>query len=249
MDREEKARVARENGAKSKGPVTPEGKEHSRRNRITHGQRATALKLLVPPHSACLANEDRQAFYNLFDKLTAKFRPADDTELALVRELAEFQWKNTRNKQMEAALFNRELVRQGTRIVPTLPELRDLEISLAAQEALTGNKTVAELRRDTQTNLRAIAALERRLAHLQAKWPAAEPVPPTPEAERKLHLVRPEPVDVRTDAEAPQTEENTAEELHVNGPVTPKVVELYKSIFHPSHLELVGHEPLEPEAA
>ena len=249
MDREQKAQVARENGAKSKGPVTPEGKEHSRRNRITHGQRATALKLLVPPHSACLANEDRQAFYNLFDKLTAKFRPADDTELALVREIAEFQWKNTRNKQMEAALFNRELVRQGTRIQPSLPELRDLEISLAAQEALTGNKTVAELRRDTQTNLRAVAALQRRLAHLQAQWPGAEVVPPTPEEDRKLPLVRPEPADVRTDAESPQPPENTAKEFHVNGPVTAKVVELYSSIFHPSHLELVGHEPLDPEAA
>ena len=186
MDREQKAQIDRENGAKSKGAVTLECKEHS-------GRRATALKLLVPPPSVCLANEDRQAFYHLFDKLTAKFRPADDTELALVREIAEFQWKNTRNKRMEAALFNRELVRQGTRIQPSFPELRDLEVSLAAQEALTGNKTVAELRRDTQTNLRALASLERRLAHLQANWPAAEVVPPTPPEARKIHLVLSEP--------------------------------------------------------
>ena len=78
MDREQKAQIDRENGAKSKGAVTLQCKEHS-------GRRATALKLLVPPPSVCLANEDRQAFCHLFDKLTAKFRPADDTELALVR--------------------------------------------------------------------------------------------------------------------------------------------------------------------
>ena len=47
-----KAEIARENGAKSKGPTTEEGKEKCARNAITHGERAQALKLIVPPHSA-----------------------------------------------------------------------------------------------------------------------------------------------------------------------------------------------------
>ena len=98
ISKERKAEIARENGAKSQGPTSEEGKEKCARNAITHGERAQALKLMVPPHSACLANEDRQAFYKMYDNLTAKYRPADETEQQLVREIADFQWKSLRNK-------------------------------------------------------------------------------------------------------------------------------------------------------
>jgi hypothetical protein len=246
---EQKAQIARENGAKSKGPVTEEGKEHSKRNAITHGHRATVLKLIVPPHSACLANEDRQAFYKLFDMLTAKYRPADETELTIIREIAEFQWKINRNKQLEAALYNRELMRQATRTPGSLPELRDLEISIAAQEALTGNRTIAELRKDTQTGLRAISHLQRRLAQLQKTWPGADPVPPTPAEERQLHLVQPDDDD-RTNPEVSANPTESTKTFDVNGPVTPSVVKLYTDIFHPKTLELVSRQPIpEPKAA
>jgi hypothetical protein len=234
---ERKSQIARENGAKSKGPATPEGKEKCARNAITHGERAQALKLLVPPHSACLANEDRQAFYKLFDNLIAKYRPADDTEMQVVREIADFQWKSTRNKQIESALFNRELMRQATRIPGSLPELRDLEISLAAHEALTANRTIAELRKDTQLCLRAISHLQRRLLQLQKSWPAAAPVPPAPEI-NEIH------------EQTNSNIENTAQTLDITGPVTPSVIHLYREIFHKNELELVGRQPLpEPKAA
>ncbi len=48
--------------------------EEKARIAISHDRRAQALKLIIPPHSACLANEDRQAFYKLFDSPTAKAR-------------------------------------------------------------------------------------------------------------------------------------------------------------------------------
>jgi hypothetical protein len=237
ISKERKAEIARENGAKSKGPLTEETKQKSARNAITHGERAKLLKLVVPPHSACLANEERQGFYKLYDHLMAKYRPSDETEQGIVREIADFQWKSHRNKQMETAIFNRELMRQATRTPGTLPELRDLEISVAAQEALTGNKTIAELRKDTQLCLRAINQLQRRLKDLQKTWPAAAPVPPAPEKDE---------LDERTD----ENMQNTAPKYDINGPVTPNVVNLYRDIFHKNELELVGHDLTEePEAA
>ena len=228
ITKERKAQIARENGAKSKGPTTATGKETCARNAITHGERAQALKLIVPPHSACLANEDRQAFYKMFDNLRAKYRPDDDTEQALVREIADFQWKSIRNKQTESAIFNRELMRQATRTPGSIPELRDLEISLAAQEALTGNKTIAELRKDTQLCIRSIAQLQRRLKDLQKTWPAASPVPPPAEKDDLYEQTNP-------------NSENTAQTYDINGPATPNTVNLYREIFRKIDVELVSH--------
>ena len=233
ISKERKAQIARENGAKSHGPTTATGKETCARNAITHGERAQALKLIVPPHSACLANEDRQAFYKMFDNLRAKFRPADETEQALVREIADFQWKSMRNKQTESALFNRELMRQATRTPGSIPELRDLEISLAAQEALTGNKTIAEMRKDTQTCLRSITQLQRRLKELQKTWPAADPVPPPAEKDDLNEQTNP-------------NSENTAKTYDINGPATPNVVNLYRDIFRKNDVDLVSHQPVSP---
>ena len=228
---EERARIARENGAKSRGPVTEEGKAKVSRNAITHGQRAEALKLIVPPHSACLANEDRQAFYRLFDTLVSKYRPADETELLLVREMAENHWQITRNKQMESALYNRELIRQAHKIQPSAPELRDLEIALAAQEALTGNKTVAELRRHSQTCGRTLSRLQRRYIELRKHF---EPAP---------EQTQPHPSEAAENTEKPQ------KVYAINGPVTPAVRRLYESVFDTVSPEFVSHElPEDPDA-
>jgi len=250
LTKEQKAQIARENGAKSKGPVTPEGKEHSRRNAITHGERAATLKLIIPPHSACLANEARQAFYTMLDQLIAKYRPADETEMQIVREIADYHWKSTRNKQMESAIFNRELIRQAHTIQPSIPELRDLEISVAAQEALTGNRTIAELRKDTQICLRAVSVLQRRLRDLQKHWPPAAPVPPAPEQNDVPEDDYPE---TEAETQAPETSKRTnpsSPTFHVTGPVTPDVINLYRGIFHKDSVHLVGHEPLpDPKGA
>ena len=252
MTKERKAEIARINGAKSKGPITDAGKDQSKRNAITHGQRATALKLLVPPHSACLANEDRQAFYKLYDILTAKYRPSDDAELLLTREIADFQWKLTRNKQVESAIFNRELLRQAARVIPSMPELRDLEITVAAHEALTGNRTIFELRKDTQLCLRSLNQLQRRLLQLQKNWPASNPLPPTTEQDRQANTIDDEDnkgTNQPTETDPPQPTVNTNKSFDVTGPVTENVVKLYTEIFHPKSLELVGHEPIPTDKA
>ena len=60
MTREDKTRIARENGAKSRGPITPEGKAQSRLNSIKTGENAEVLAQFVPPNSGILCHEDRK---------------------------------------------------------------------------------------------------------------------------------------------------------------------------------------------
>jgi hypothetical protein len=74
---EEKARIARENGAKSRGPKTEAGKAQSRLNSIKTGENAEILAQFVPPNSGVLCHEDRKKFYALINQLTQIFLPVN----------------------------------------------------------------------------------------------------------------------------------------------------------------------------
>ena len=71
MTREERARIARENGAKSHGPKTDAGKQKSARNALKDGARADKFAHFVPPHEVVVCNEDRNLYMQLVDDLVA----------------------------------------------------------------------------------------------------------------------------------------------------------------------------------
>ncbi|MCE5306511.1 MAG: hypothetical protein LLG20_02615 [Acidobacteriales bacterium] len=79
--------AARRNGARSRGPETPEGKARSAMNGFKHGRYA---KL------ACvLRGENKDAFHDLLQSLIRRFQPVDEAELNLVRSLASIDWRLT----------------------------------------------------------------------------------------------------------------------------------------------------------
>ena len=77
MTKEDKARIARENGAKSRGPKTEAGKAQSRLNSIKTGENAQTLAQFVPPNSGILCQKDRKKFYALIHQLTHIYLPAN----------------------------------------------------------------------------------------------------------------------------------------------------------------------------
>jgi hypothetical protein len=119
---------------------------------------------------------------------------------------------------------------------------------MAAQEALTGNKTIAALRRDSVRCLRAIALLQRRLKELQKTWPQAAPIPEAPERTQPDPPERTEPqteAEAEADEAAERTHQNTqkpARIFNINGPVTENVVNLYRNIFGEENAEFVSHD-------
>ena len=89
--------ASRQNGARSHGPATPEGKARSALNGTRHGLRGSTFALLP--------DEDPAAWAALLDGYLARFRPADAAELACVERLAACDWREARLLRLETEML------------------------------------------------------------------------------------------------------------------------------------------------
>src|SRR5919202_6678301 len=85
--------ASRLNGARSSGPTTPEGKARSALNGTRHGLRGSTFSLLP--------DEDPAAWAAVLAGYLARFRPADEAELACVERLAACDWREGRLLRLE----------------------------------------------------------------------------------------------------------------------------------------------------
>ena len=90
--------ASRRNGARSKGPVTEEGKARASRNALKHG--LTAMEHLV------LEDEVPDDLEELIAHLTDETGAATEIETRLARRLAIAFWKSERAERIEVALFD-----------------------------------------------------------------------------------------------------------------------------------------------
>ena len=90
--------AARRNGARSRGPVTAEGKARSSRNALTHG--LAALEHFV------LEDEAPSELEELTTRLMAEVEPESEIEARLVKRMAIAFWKSERAERIEVALFD-----------------------------------------------------------------------------------------------------------------------------------------------
>jgi hypothetical protein len=92
-----RAAASRKNGAKSRGPKTPEGKARSARNALKHG--------LCAQRFVALGDEDLAAFDALEAALTAELAPQGTLQAVLVRRIVAATWRLERAERMEGELF------------------------------------------------------------------------------------------------------------------------------------------------
>ena len=88
--------ASRANGAKSRGPVTAEGKKRSSKNALKHGLASATI---------VLTTEDWPAYLR-------RFQPADDIELDLVEEMVAARWRQQRMWAIESAALDDEIEAQ-----------------------------------------------------------------------------------------------------------------------------------------
>jgi hypothetical protein len=96
-----RAEASRNNGAKSKGPKTAEGKARSAQNALKHGLRAERFVVV--------GDEDPQEFAALEAALLAELAPEGALQTLLAGRIARAAWRLQRADQIEAELFAHEM--------------------------------------------------------------------------------------------------------------------------------------------
>ena len=103
MTSELKSATSRANGAKSHGPITPEGKQISSQNALDHG--FTAKKIIV------LECENLGQFQKMMADYTVTYQPGSAVEEDLVSEMVACRWRMQRLRAIETALTDSEMDR------------------------------------------------------------------------------------------------------------------------------------------
>jgi len=91
---------ARANGARSKGPVTPEGKRASSRNARKHGLLASTI---------VIDDESKAGFDRLLASFTGELQPTTPAEVELVETITIARWRQMRVWALQTAAIDLEM--------------------------------------------------------------------------------------------------------------------------------------------
>jgi hypothetical protein len=120
MTSELKSATARANGAKSRGPKSPETRQKSSRNSLTHGFTAR--------HTMVLECEDSDEFLAMVADYVADYQPGSPVEENLVNEMAAARWRTMRLRMIEVAMLDSEINRPHLQTIrgrnPQTPAIR-----------------------------------------------------------------------------------------------------------------------------
>jgi hypothetical protein len=167
-----KSETARANGAKSRGPATPEGRAASSRNSLRHG--FTAQSVVLP-------NESQEDFQSLLDSYTHQFRPQGGVEMDLVQTMAAARWRLRRISTIETTLLNNEMTRRAKDCRRELNNPDDLaRLAWVFQKLADNGQSLALLMRYEGALNRSYDRAFKQLLLLQSAHPRPQPNEPTP---------------------------------------------------------------------
>jgi hypothetical protein len=139
MTRSEAARI---NGAKSRGPVTEEGRSRSSLNALKHGLAAARDKAFV------CQNESQQGWDSLYNDLIQRFEPQGQIELDLVAELAHARCRLRRCCTIETGVLDAEMDGQSSDLQTRYDQLDDeARLSLSFSSLAENKRTLDVLTR------------------------------------------------------------------------------------------------------
>jgi len=220
---ERRAKTARENGAKSQGPVTPEGKAKSAQNASKLEEYNQKIALFLKPGNV-LCNEDPDDYKTLCRELVEIYQPVNQLANSVVIQIAKARWQTDRLNHCLTAQWNLAIVDSANAPGTLAPELIEIETMARTMKSLyTAGAIAHRINRQIDQLEQRIARLERRLKFIHANFPTSASISVDP---------RPEPV-----GEKPQINEPIVYVTETN----PEVIKAYKQQF--PHCKIVVLPP------
>ncbi len=183
---EERARISRENGAKSHGPTTEAGKEKSSQNALKTGEYSTKL---FPPDPAVLLNEEPAEYDALVEELRSIYRPVNTLAMRIVADIATNRWQIIRLNRLIVAQWNMALIQESAKPTSHPSDVANLHFHVAATNQLMGaTAIVARLNREIGRLQQANARLERQIAFIHKNFNAVSPEQLKQQAEEGLEV-------------------------------------------------------------
>ncbi|MCC6540260.1 MAG: hypothetical protein IT162_22120 [Bryobacterales bacterium] len=134
--------AARANGARSQGPVTPEGTARSAANSTRHGLTAAGRTAAT----VCIFGETHEEFEELHAALIEEHNPATATEALLVEEMATARWRQQRIWNLESTTIDKHAGRVTPEVMAAYAEQATEPLIIAtAVEDLADNSNVLGL--------------------------------------------------------------------------------------------------------
>src|SRR6266481_279189 len=171
MPTDKQIQAARENGAKSKGPKTPEGKQRSSQNATQHGMLAETL---------VLQNENQAEFETLRAAYFDQYQPIGPTETHLVQQIIACEWRQHRSWAFETALFDDEMARMEPKLEKEYVVIDEATRAAHSWKSLSDSSNSLRLltRYEASLHRRYLRAIKT-LTELQTARKAAETEPKT----------------------------------------------------------------------
>ncbi|MCC6538580.1 MAG: hypothetical protein IT162_13575 [Bryobacterales bacterium] len=156
MTKDLRSITSAENGAKSEGPVTPEGKATVARNAEKHG-------LYTP--AVVLRHESQAAYDALRERYSQEFLPATQAESDLLDQLTTAAWRFRRFSALETAALDHAVIAQTHAVDSTYSTIDPETRAYLALDHLTfTNTTFTAITRAQAAQAR---LFERALHHLR----------------------------------------------------------------------------------
>jgi len=172
--RQRRAEIARQNGAKSKGPVTAEGKYRSSMNAIATGEHVELHKEDLPPFYFLLSTDDRSAYLRSLQAQMRHLKPQSEFEQGLVRRMAIALFQHDRLTNFHAEALQREL----DTVVREFPALGLSECFFQSHKRATLEKEVQQfVIRGQRHQMATFRGLHKTLIDLRKHTPMQPPEP------------------------------------------------------------------------
>src|SRR3984893_15668106 len=185
-----KSESSRINGAKSRGPVTPEGKKRSAMNALKHGIQAKSI---------CHNIEKPEVFEELVADFCTRFQPTDNVEMRLVEQAAMAQFRYERMAaSTETSMFVLKMDHQAPEVAKQYESVDPpTRFAIAFTGLADEGNSIQLMLRYQQTMLRQRDSAIKQLHDLRSKFPA----PSEPDSPHPIESTNPAPC--RNEPEAP----------------------------------------------